>query len=61
MGAPQPLSPAPGPRRMPRYSAWSWIHMSRVIGAARRSASTATSMLRGLKSGTTTVFERLSL
>eukprot|EP00969_Alexandrium_andersonii_P176322 7796601-Alexandrium_andersonii.AAC.1 len=46
---------------MPRYLAWSWMLISRVIGAARCRASTAASRLRGLNSGTTAVFERLSL
>eukprot|EP00969_Alexandrium_andersonii_P211112 9324459-Alexandrium_andersonii.AAC.1 len=58
MGAPQPLSPAPGPpRRMPRYLAWSWVLISEVTGAARWRASTAASKLRGLNNGATTVFE----
>eukprot|EP00969_Alexandrium_andersonii_P024738 1080227-Alexandrium_andersonii.AAC.1 len=31
-GAPHPLSPAPGPSRMPRYLAWPRMLMSCVMG-----------------------------
>eukprot|EP00969_Alexandrium_andersonii_P175343 7754118-Alexandrium_andersonii.AAC.1 len=46
---------------MPRYLAWPWVHMPRVIGAVRHRAASASSRLRGLKSGATAAFEGLSL
>eukprot|EP00969_Alexandrium_andersonii_P211535 9341952-Alexandrium_andersonii.AAC.1 len=61
MGASQPLSPAPGPSRIPRYLAWSWMLISRVLGTAPSNAPLAAGRSWGLKRGTTTVFAKLSL
>eukprot|EP00969_Alexandrium_andersonii_P235345 10390929-Alexandrium_andersonii.AAC.1 len=61
MGASQPLSPAPGPSKIPRYLAWSWTLISCVMGTAPSSASLAAWKSCGLKRGTTTVFAKLSL